>query len=176
MSFSTSPPPSYKSQHDPAQSSNLDNANKNAAGSVVETAPQDLSPRPRIRDLKVKVSVESLQRIAGNEVRRSKYGPEFLKLVADHGLSGETDAEGKFKVVTGSEAVSIYEGFVGEHQAESSSSRQLERKSSTALVPQQPVVFAFTASDGARKVVDYYMTWRGKTVRIFANFTRGQGG
>lgn len=28
-----------------------------------------------------------------------------------------------------------------------------------------PLVFALTAWDAGRKVVDYYMTWRGKTVR-----------
>lgn len=27
---------------------------------------------------------------------------------------------------------------------------------------QRPVVFAFTVQDAGRKVVDYYMTWRGK--------------
>lgn len=30
-----------------------------------------------------------------------------------------------------------------------------------------PVVFAVCVVEAGRKVLDYYMTWRGKTVRVF---------
>ncbi|KAF7436177.1 hypothetical protein PC9H_003003 [Pleurotus ostreatus] len=102
------------------------------------------------------------------QVRRSTYGPEFLKQLAEKGLSDDTtDATGggKFKLVTGSEAMSILENYV-EEKKERASSRDENKHNhaDTVKTPQQqPIVFAFTASDGARKVVDYYMTWKGKT-------------
>ncbi|KAJ8515398.1 hypothetical protein ONZ45_g7172 [Pleurotus djamor] len=99
-------------------------------------------------------------------VRRSIYGPEFLQQLAEVGLSAEAKnaaGGGNFKVVTGSEAMSIYESYVNvQEKPESSPPKEQAKPVEITKPPQQPIVFAFTASDGARKVIDYYMTWKGK--------------
>jgi hypothetical protein len=52
------------------------------------------------------------QKRPADRVRRSAYGPEFLKEFAGNGLP-DKDGPSKFKVITGSEAATFYEDFVG---------------------------------------------------------------
>lgn len=53
----------------------------------------------------------------------------------------------------------MWDGYRGK-----SASEIFDEKEGKHLSSSSPVVFAVTAWDAGRKVVDYYMTWRGKTV------------
>ncbi|KAK1224433.1 hypothetical protein PQX77_012655 [Marasmius sp. AFHP31] len=109
------------------------------------------------------VTDDDLRLIARSHMRRSQCGPEFLKELAENGLPEdfEQDGQQKFRVVAGAEARSIYNAVINEDE---------ERR----LHPHHRnhnVVFAFPVHvptpgplrAGGRKVVDYYMTWKGKT-------------
>ncbi|PFH46396.1 hypothetical protein AMATHDRAFT_69969 [Amanita thiersii Skay4041] len=102
--------------------------------------------------------------------RRAKCPPEFLEEIAGGGvLEGfRTRAKCKFRIVAGTEAEEIFEKFVGKLEA-----THVEEGSGVNKSPvheprllNNPVVFAIRITDAGRKVVDYYMTWRGKIPRI----------
>jgi len=60
-------------------------------------------------------SANNLKPTVADEIRRSSYGPEFLKQFAGSGLPGEytKDGGGKFKVIAGPEATTFYQNFLG---------------------------------------------------------------
>lgn len=144
------------------------------AGSVTESLKKNLrrssSPRPEtihdgddasIKSRSSQLSKESnpidtLRIIAGERVRHGKCSPEFLEGMA------ERVGNKYVKILTGAEAERFFKKYVEEEEA-------LENKGLRGELDKEtrqdwtPVVFAITAWDIQRKVVDYYMTWRGST-------------
>ncbi|KAL0068480.1 hypothetical protein AAF712_004558 [Marasmius tenuissimus] len=122
------------------------------------------------------VTDDDLRRIAQSHMRRSQCGPEFLKELAENGVPEDLQQDGqqKFRVVTGAEARSIYNEVIKEDEK-----RRLHHHHTRDITPpgytrdhrNHNVVFAFPVHvptpgplrAGGRKVVDYYMTWKGKT-------------
>ncbi|KAL0574926.1 hypothetical protein V5O48_007027 [Marasmius crinis-equi] len=120
------------------------------------------------------VTEDDLQRITRSHMRRSQFGPELLKEIAKNGLPEDYEQEGqqKFRVVTGAEARSIYNEVIKEDE------ERLAHRHRDITPPghwkdhrHNPVVFAFPVHvpapgplrAGGRKVVDYYMSLKGKT-------------
>ncbi|KAF8899405.1 hypothetical protein BD779DRAFT_1667079 [Infundibulicybe gibba] len=112
------------------------------------------------------VASDALKSIAGDKIRRGRCAPGYLQQVA---RSGEIEAldksNRKVTLIDGPEATKFYEKYLSEHSA---GVNKIERSKSDGDLPlPEPasipaVVFAVTAIDAGRKVVDYYMTWRGK--------------
>ncbi|KAG7100014.1 hypothetical protein E1B28_001801 [Marasmius oreades] len=129
------------------------------------------SPKPAasVKDL----SEKDLDRIARKHMRRSQLcGPEFLEELAKNGAAEGYEEDGqKFRVVAGSEARSIYNEVLREDAERTIHDFKPEITPSAHSRDHRhgPVVFAFpvhtpaTLRAGGRKVVDYYMTWKGKT-------------
>ncbi|KAF8640563.1 hypothetical protein AX17_000225 [Amanita inopinata Kibby_2008] len=109
---------------------------------------------------------------AKKTTRRAKCAPEFLEEIAKAGVPEgfETRAESQFKIVHGIEAEMLFDKFIREQEADHAPNGGSEKERSPAGDGHQylsnPVVFAITFLDAGRKVVDYYMTWRGKMPRI----------
>ncbi|KAM6498843.1 hypothetical protein JOM56_006791 [Amanita muscaria] len=129
---------------------------------AIRTDDLAVSARP-----KSKSSTPSKHRTAPQKlvVRRARCPPEFLEEIArsgaPHGL--QTRAESTFKVVNGLEAEALFDHFVGRQ-----ASADLEKSITVKGDPHSsgPLVFAITLLDTGRRVVDYYMTWRGKLPRV----------
>ncbi|KAJ6617702.1 hypothetical protein B0H10DRAFT_1299128 [Mycena sp. CBHHK59/15] len=125
-----------------------------------------------VRDKEVRLAPETLRQLATHQ--RPAYGPDFLRTFA----KGRSDGT-LFDVITGRDAHRFCRRFVREQagkdgnakgsegkgkEREREREKEKEREKSEKTLP--PVVFALsrsTAGDAGRKVVDYYMTWRGKT-------------
>ncbi|KAJ7628934.1 hypothetical protein FB45DRAFT_46185 [Roridomyces roridus] len=103
------------------------------------------------------------------------YGPEFLRALA---IAPSVDEDSPFDVIAGADAVEFARRFVQEQEqipphATSSSDSHAHTPGTITSTPEggtrkhlPPVVFALprtAAGDAGRKVVDFYMSWRGKT-------------
>lgn len=91
-------------------------------------------------------------------VRRSRCGADFLEELVQGG-PGTVDAlcreiGKRFRVVSGMEAIKIYKTFVDNET-------QIDEEKEKAEV--QHLVFAVSVRDAGRKLMDYYLTWKGKT-------------
>lgn len=168
--MTASPPPSYASESLPDTDRKKHSSSHRHSKVVQHGEPekQDAEARrPRHKDL----SPEEIKAIARKQVRHSAFGPDFLKDVAKGGLTGGEDG-GNFKVLTGSEAASMYQSYLGYvvlcpsvpimSDCTLSEQAALDQDHSKAS-PLRPIVLAFTVQDAGRKAVEFYMTWRGKT-------------
>ncbi|KAJ3574628.1 hypothetical protein NP233_g1635 [Leucocoprinus birnbaumii] len=110
-------------------------------------------------------ALDTLRLIAGSGVRRSKCRAEFLEKLAkspDDLSALDKDVAERLRIVTGKEAVAFFRKFVGEEPLSSGlrSEEELER---LKKIMDEPVVFGVCVLAAGRRVVDYYMTWRGKS-------------
>ncbi|KAF5384024.1 hypothetical protein D9757_006941 [Collybiopsis confluens] len=119
---------------------------------------------------------EIIERIARQSVRSSRHiNAELLKQIAKQGgLPQHMKQEGlpKFKVITGSEATRVYEKTLREDDRASAISHDSSKRRIRHF-EQRPIVFAYPGLRAGRKVVDYYMTWKGKTPK--AHRLKGAG-
>ena len=126
--------------------------------------------------LRAEHTFEALQLVAGNRVRHARCAPEFLEEVA--GAHFKKFTSKKFKIITGSEANSFFKNYImcvhftfeeslsnffaSEHKQNAPRTDNDNLTNNKAML--SPVVFAVTVWEAGLKCVDYYMTWRGKTV------------
>lgn len=105
-------PPSYKSSPESHRPPSLKRHKSSSRKSdEVAASPQKSPSRARHTEL----SLEDKKLLAEQNVRRGKVSPEFLKDLAEKGMPDGYDDEnggGRFKVIAGSEAASIYETFL----------------------------------------------------------------
>ncbi|KAJ4467324.1 hypothetical protein C8R41DRAFT_51989 [Lentinula lateritia] len=124
-----------------------------------------------------RLSQEIIERIARQSVRSSRHiNADLLKQIAKQGgLPKDLDQEGlpKFKVITGSEATRVYEKTLREDDRASSLSRDSSKRRGARHFESRPIVLAYPGIRAGRKVVDYYMTWKGKTPK--AHRLKGTG-
>ncbi|KAJ4470861.1 hypothetical protein J3R30DRAFT_1131387 [Lentinula aciculospora] len=124
-----------------------------------------------------KLTQEIIQRIARQSVRSSRHiNADLLKQIAKQGgLPKDLTQEGlpKFKVITGSEATKVYEKTLRDDDRASSLSHDSSRRRGARHFEPRPVVLAYPGIRAGRKVVDYYMTWKGKTPK--AHRLKGTG-
>ncbi|KAF9446272.1 hypothetical protein P691DRAFT_214313 [Macrolepiota fuliginosa MF-IS2] len=104
-------------------------------------------------------AMDTLRVIAGSGVRRSKCCPAFLEELAKGPRLEELDGDiaERVKIITGKEGIAFFRKFIGEELFGDQEEKKLMESSSDA------VVFAVCVIEAGRKVMDYYMTWRGKT-------------
>lgn len=124
---------------------------------VVKPSPvarrESSTPRTPFPPQAPEYPADTLKAIIGNKGRRSRCAPEFLCEVATAKRVQFDLLEKlgrKFKIITGKEAVGFYRRFL----------KGKDVKGSGMSIP---VVFAVTVTDAGRKLVDYYLTWRGQT-------------
>ncbi|KAJ3771059.1 hypothetical protein FB446DRAFT_805267 [Lentinula raphanica] len=124
-----------------------------------------------------KLTQELIERIARQSVRSSRYiNADLLKQLAKQGgLPKDLAQEGlpKFKVITGSEATKVYEKTLREDDRASSLSHDSSKRRGARHFETRPIVLAYPGIRAGRKVVDYYMTWKGKTPK--AHRLKGTG-
>ncbi|KAJ4471733.1 hypothetical protein C8J55DRAFT_151924 [Lentinula edodes] len=124
-----------------------------------------------------RLSQEIIERIARQSVRSSRHiNADLLKKIAKQGgLPKDLDQEGlpKFKVITGSEATRVYEKTLREDDRASSLSHDSSKRRGARHFESRPIVLAYPGIRAGRKVVDYYMTWKGKTPK--AHRLKGTG-
>ncbi|RDB19311.1 hypothetical protein Hypma_013446 [Hypsizygus marmoreus] len=145
-----------KHRHDKSESNG-----ETAEKLVVKTADMRREPSIKTSSPRPELPGETLAVMIGGKVRRSRCAPEFLEEVAK-GVSSEVfeDLGRKFKIITGSDAVAFYKKFLGGKSV----ADIIAAKEGAALGKESPsVVFAVSVLHAGRKLVDYYMTWRGKT-------------
>ncbi|KIK71501.1 hypothetical protein GYMLUDRAFT_338606 [Collybiopsis luxurians FD-317 M1] len=123
------------------------------------------------------VSRQVIERIARQSIRSSKHiNAELLRQIARAGgLPKDVEREDlpKFKVITGSEATRVYEKTLREDDRASSLSHDSSKRRVARHFETRPIVFAYPGIRAGRKVVDYYMTWKGKTPK--AHRLKGAG-
>ncbi|KAJ3794231.1 hypothetical protein GGU11DRAFT_331505 [Lentinula aff. detonsa] len=124
-----------------------------------------------------KLTQEIIDRIARQSIRSSRHiNADLLKQIARQGgLPKDLAQEGlpKFKVITGSEATKVYEKTLREDDRASSLSHDSSKRRGARHIEQRPIVLAYPGIRAGRKVVDYYMTWKGKTPK--AHRLKGTG-
>ncbi|KAK7464287.1 hypothetical protein VKT23_006454 [Stygiomarasmius scandens] len=183
------PPPSYSSKdnndhhhrrrhhhHHHHNSTNDTGSNDATSGDNHKHSSSSHSPN---KDKKHDLSQDELLELARRGMPRSKFGPEFLKNLGKE--AAELQGLPKFRVVTGSEAAKLYKEAIGGHGEDHRERDSLRRESHDRDHPHRsgsgstsrhgisynhnhnPVVFAFPGREAGSKVVDYYMTWKGKT-------------
>ncbi|KAF9469530.1 hypothetical protein BDZ94DRAFT_1303240 [Collybia nuda] len=105
---------------------------------------------------------DTLKVIVGEKTRRSRCGPEFLEEVAKGGSFEVFEEKGrKFKIAMGPEAIGLYKRFL---KGTAYGAELKEDSPDASPKDASPaIVFAVTVYDAGRKLVDYYMSWRGKT-------------
>ncbi|KAK7051650.1 hypothetical protein VNI00_004629 [Paramarasmius palmivorus] len=110
---------------------------------------------------KRELSPEDIERLRQDRVRHSRVGTtELLKELARNGVPQDLDTEGlpKFRVITGTEARSIFNDVLREDE-----SRVYDQKRSLSIGKERPIVFAFPhhppnpALKAGRGVVDFYL-------------------
>jgi hypothetical protein len=159
----------------------------NAAQAQLQPQPGSASPRPHDSP-PAAAAAEHVDELAEQSVRRSEYGPEFLKQMAGSG-GGMLDGH-RFSVIDGSDAETLVESYLGcvastqsfvlafihvqqsdftfvfRHYDHHRANSQL-RSAHLQAHQRKHVVFALPAITSAgRKVVDYYMLMRGNKVGI----------
>jgi hypothetical protein len=177
--MSSAPPPSYTTEDRPVQDIQSSSGSLTRRRSSKEKAKDDSSSVSRRRSRRhsshdPKLSQEIIERIARQSVRSSRHiNADLLKQIAkEGGLPKHIEHQGlpKFKVITGSEANRVYRKTLQEDDRLSHDSTK--RKGSRHFET-RPIVFAYPGIRAGRKVVDYYMTWRGKTPK--AHRLKGPG-
>ncbi|KAF5346149.1 hypothetical protein D9758_009946 [Tetrapyrgos nigripes] len=116
-------------------------------------------------------SHDEILSLARQGMPRSKFGPEFLKRLEMQDLhSSSLKGMPKFRVITGAEAAKMYNDAIRREDHEDHESRSHDRHSDSKHGPvpyhnhdHNAVVFAFPGREAGSKIVDYYMTWKGKT-------------
>jgi len=133
-----------------------------ASGHSGSTARTQLSSRSDT--LKMAIRTDLADKKGVKVTRRARCTPEFLEEIAKTGAPHnlKTRAESSFRVVYGLEAETLFDQFVGE--LASGDEKALRDYGRQYL--SNPVVFAFSFIHAGRRMVDYYMTWRGKVPRI----------
>ncbi|KAF8079224.1 hypothetical protein FPV67DRAFT_103726 [Lyophyllum atratum] len=129
---------------------------------VVKTVDIELDSDVKTGSPRPEVPAETLAVMVGDPCRRSRCSPEFLEDMAKRSSSEIYEEFGKkFRIITGSEAVTFYKKFLG---GKSAAEIVASKESSTSGEELRPsVVFAVTMRDAARRLVHYYTTWRGRT-------------
>ncbi|KAF9071947.1 hypothetical protein BDP27DRAFT_446227 [Rhodocollybia butyracea] len=170
--MSSSSPPSYMTEDQPVQDVPLRRRNSGKEKAREDSSAASATRRRSRRHSTVvpKLSLEIIERIARQSVRSSRYiNVELLKQIAKQGgLPKDLEQQGlpKFKVITGSEATRVYEKALREDDRASAISHDSHGKRRPRYAEQRPIVFAYPGLRAGRKVVDYYMTWKGKTPHI----------
>ncbi|KAF6754189.1 hypothetical protein DFP72DRAFT_1033376 [Ephemerocybe angulata] len=127
-----------------------------AATSVISTASTSPSNSnsatpitPKAKDNNQVLS--ALRQVGGERVRHSKCPPEYLEGRAHR-------QEENVQILTGNEASSFFVKYLGGHLDIEARSTQ-----SHGSIESKAIVFAVSVWDYDRQIVDYYMTWRGKS-------------